>query len=273
VDIDGTLLNSQFQVSDANVRALREAHENHVCVVLATGRRHMFALPVARLLGFEPYIISSNGAVVRDGRGDLLQQTCTDRAIVRELLDQMQPYNDDCVITFDREGRGSLVLQSTARVMGTISRWVESNKECIAEINPLQDALTEDPIQMMYCGSLTQMNAIAQRLAKCPAAQKVTWTETRYAARDLSIIDILPFGCTKGRALEQLAARLNVGRESVVAIGDNYNDREMLAFAGQAFVVENAHDDLKSEGWLVTRSNDEDGVAHAIEQALAVNAR
>ena len=72
--------------------------------------------------------------------------------------------------------------------------------------------------------------------------------------------------CSKASALAEWAGRLGIAREEILAIGDNLNDREMLDFAGLAVVMGNASPGLKSLGWPVTLSNDEGGVAAAIEQ-------
>jgi len=75
---------------------------------------------------------------------------------------------------------------------------------------------------------------------------------------------VLPKGVTKGSTLAEWAARRGIAREDVMAIGDNFNDREMLEFAGVPVVMGNAIPELKSMGWPVTLSNDENGVAEAI---------
>jgi Cof subfamily protein (haloacid dehalogenase superfamily) len=268
VDIDGTLLGSSFRVSEANVRALSEAHQARIHVVLATGRRHAFALPIARLLGFEPFIISSNGAVSRDPAGALISKTLMPREIARAVLDHMQNWTNAAVLTFDRELQGALVIQSRAELIELIARWVEGNTQYIVEVNPIQDSLTEDPIQTMFCGTIAQMDQAIRHLDSAPISKAVSVHVTQYDDRNLSIFDVLPLGCTKGSALEALCTKLNIGREDVLAIGDNYNDREMLAFAGHPFVVANAHAEMKNQGWRVTLSNDEDGVAHAVASAL-----
>src|SRR5258705_4968287 len=70
LDIDGTLLNPEFQISDADMAALRRARESGIEVALVTGRRHDFALPIAQQLGFDLWLISSNGAITRSLQGD-----------------------------------------------------------------------------------------------------------------------------------------------------------------------------------------------------------
>jgi hydroxymethylpyrimidine pyrophosphatase-like HAD family hydrolase len=91
---------------------------------------------------------------------------------------------------------------------------------------------------------------------------------TEYAERDLSIVDVLNQGCSKGHALERWANFRGVSWEQVMAIGDNYNDIEMLAFAGRPFIMGNAAPELRRDGWSVTLPNDQNGVAAAIEQVL-----
>ena len=96
---------------------------------------------------------------------------------------------------------------------------------------------------------------------------------TEYPARDLSILDLLPPGVSKGWALERLAPRLGVDRKETMAIGDNWNDVDMLEWAGQAVMMANAAQDLrtlaKTRGWKQAPPNDEDGVAVTLEMAVA----
>jgi hydroxymethylpyrimidine pyrophosphatase-like HAD family hydrolase len=79
---------------------------------------------------------------------------------------------------------------------------------------------------------------------------------------------VLNAGCSKGHALERWVNYRGITREQVMAVGDNYNDIEMLAFAGQPFIMGNASQELRDRGWTLTRSNAESGVAAAIEHVL-----
>ena len=103
--------------------------------------------------------------------------------------------------------------------------------------------------------------------AECEAVR------TEYPARNISILDLLPLGVSKGWALERLAVRLGVDRKETMAIGDNWNDADMLEWAGQGIVMANAAPELrelaKTRGWKQAPSNDDDGVAVVIERALA----
>jgi len=103
VDIDGTLLNSNFQISNANLNALNAAHRAGVEVVLVTGRRHTFALPVAQELGFDLWLITSNGAITKSTRGELFHRDLLPAASAREFCVAMKDFRKNLVLTFDRE--------------------------------------------------------------------------------------------------------------------------------------------------------------------------
>jgi hypothetical protein len=110
-------------------------------------------------------------------------------------------------------------------------------------------------------------------LRESPLAGLIEMHQTQYPKRNLSILDILPPGCSKGRALERLAIRRGLQREEIMAIGDNLNDLEMLKFAGHAVLMGNASEELlgigRERGWRTAPTNDEDGVAVVVEDVLA----
>ncbi len=271
IDIDGTLLDSKVEISHANLDALRRAHEAGIEIVLGTGRRHKFALPIAESLGFDLWLISSNGAVTRSTRGEMFHQDLLPKATAIRLCRHMQQFRNHTVLTFDREGMGGIVCESYEHLYGVIQRWMEKNAPYIEYISPIEKALTEDPIQAMFCGPIELMQRAQERLLACDFAADFTLLRTQYDARNLCIVDILNAGCSKGHALERWANYRGIDRSEVMAIGDNYNDIEMLTFAGHPVIMGNASDDLKQNGWTVTLHNDESGVAAAIEQVLDAN--
>jgi hydroxymethylpyrimidine pyrophosphatase-like HAD family hydrolase len=140
------------------------------------------------------------------------------------------------------------------------------NLEFIGLAQPLELCLTEDPLQVMYSGKIAEMEEAEQVLQKSSVAHRVRLAATKYAARDFGMLDILPPGCTKGAALAEWAQRQGLRRDDILAIGDNHNDLEMLHFAGIPVVMGNSVPELKTFGWHETHSNDESGVAAAIER-------
>lgn len=272
IDIDGTLLDPQFQVSDANLAALRRAHQAGVEILLVTGRRHMFAMPIAAALGFDLWLISSNGAVIRSTGGEHFFTDKLPAATARKLLRHMEEFRGHAVLTFEREGRGALVLERTDDLRGSISRWMEKNEAYIERVTPLEAALVTDPIQAMFCGPVARMQQAQARLDSAGMAHQITVLKTEYVARDLTIVDVLNYGCSKGHALARWARHRGIERNLVMAIGDNYNDVEMLEFAGVPVIMGNACPELKQRGWMETAGNHESGVAVAVEQALGMAA-
>src|SRR5882672_6472345 len=110
VDIDGTLLNPEFHISKTDLAALRSAHAQGTEVILVTGRRHTFALPIAQQLGFDLWLISSNGAVTRSLAGETFHRDLMPREVCRELCGAMQDFRGNTVLTFDKETKGAIVL-------------------------------------------------------------------------------------------------------------------------------------------------------------------
>ena len=271
-DIDGTLLNPQFQVSDGDLMALRRAHAAGIEIVLVTGRRHTFALPIARQLGFDLWLISSNGAVTRSLAGETFHRDLMPAATCRKLCGAMQEFRGHTVLTFDRETKGAIVLERFDELGESIRRWLEKNMEYIEFVVPIEDALVSDPVQAMFCGTMARMSQALRALEGAGMDGTVTVLRTEYPARDLSMIDVLNAGCSKGHALERWATHRGYSREEVMAVGDNHNDVEMLEFAGYPVIMGNACAELRNRGWTVSLGNDACGVAAAVDLALGMPA-
>jgi len=267
-DIDGTLLNPQFQISEGDLAALRRAHAAGIEIVLVTGRRHTFALPIAKQLGFDLWLISSNGAVTRSLAGATFHRDMMPAPVCRQLCLAMQEFRGNTVLTFDQETKGAIVLERMDELGASIRRWLEKNMEYIEFVIPIERALVTDPVQAMFCGTMARMSTALQALGKAGMEGLVTILRTEYPARDLSLIDVLNVGCSKGHALERWASYRGYRREEVMAVGDNHNDVEMLEFAGYPVIMGNACAELRARGWRVTRGNHECGVAAAVELAL-----
>ena len=182
------------------------------------------------------------------------------------MVGDQQEFRGQTVLTFDREGKGTIIVEHLAELEASIQRWLEKNLEYIDFVIPIEDALITDPVQAMFCGPVALMHQVLHVLGTC--GLPITVLRTEYPRRDLSIVDVLNTGCSKGHALERWAQYRNITPDQVMAVGDNYNDIEMLAFAGHPFIMGNASEDLRGRGWTLTRSNAESGVAAAIQHVL-----
>jgi len=120
----------------------------------------------------------------------------------------------------------------------------------------------------MFCGSMVRMSEALRALEGSGMSNRITILRTEYPDRNLSMIDVLNAGCSKGHALQRWAAHRGLGREQVMAIGDNHNDVEMLEFAGLPVIMGNACEELRGRGWTVTLGNDQCGVAAAVAEVV-----
>jgi Cof subfamily protein (haloacid dehalogenase superfamily) len=277
IDMDGTLLPTFARALTARVaRALKSAQEAGITVAVATGRRTAYTTPLLEGHGLraDTPLITSNGAVVRTLGGDCVDRCSMEARVARGLCGLLRPFGA-MVFTFDRPGRGELVLEDLEVAQGRVAIWVEANRNAIEVVKPLEDALVDgdDPIQGMAAGTVSQMRTAEEAVKASAWAGDCACVRTEYPARDLSILDLLPQGVSKGAALKKLAARLGMEREEVMAIGDNWNDVEMLEWAGQGVIMGNAAAELramaKTRGWKQAPSNDEDGVAVVLEAMVA----
>jgi len=270
LDIDGTLLNSRFEVSPANRAAIAEATRRGVEVALVTGRRYDFAMPVATQIDAPLTMIVNNGALVRTKEGQTLLRHLLPRETARRVIQATEPWRQATAVVFDRPKANQVILQSIDWDDPTRGGYYRRNREFLAAAVPLETCLNEDPIQVMFTGGVALMREAESALRAVQFVKEFTLAVTVYEDRDFSMIDVIHPGVTKGTTLAEWTASRGIAPAEILAIGDNHNDMEMLSFAGVPVVMENGVPELKERGWHVTRSNDEDGVAAAIERfALA----
>ncbi len=267
VDIDGTLLDSSGQLPDAHRQAVGQAESRGIAIVLATGRALHFAQPVATALGIPVALIVNNGAVARapDGRTALRHLLARDAA--RQILAETRALEDSVAIVFDRADHRQIVYERMDWSHPNRRGYYEKNRAFIAEA-PLAEALDEDPIQVMFNGSVEPMRRLVASLRAMPIADTFTVAITEYEARDFALVDINGPGCSKGSTLARWAAVCGIPREQVMAVGDNLNDLEMLEFAGWPVVMGNATDAMKARGFPTVPAHDEQGLAVAIRRFI-----
>ena len=272
IDVDGTLLDSLGRMPADNRVAIHDAVAAGVHVALVTGRSYPFARPVADGLPPSISLIVSNGAVERSVDGATLARRLLNRAVARTVLTATLPHRDAAALIFDRDQERQVIFETMEWEHPGRKRYWSRNHSHIAQSIPLEDALTEDPIQVMFNGSVDAMRPLADALRKSMATRDGTRTYsvlmTEYEHRDFSLVDVTAPEATKGRALAWRAGQLGLTRDEVMAIGDNFNDLEMLEFAGTPVVMSNAVDELKTRGWHITGHQDEAGVAQAIRRCL-----
>jgi len=276
IDVDGTLLDSTGQLPEANRAAIHEAVACGVHVALVTGRSYPFARPVADSLPASISLIVSNGAVERSPDGSTLARRLLDRNVARRVLHWTREHRHAAALVFDRDAERQVIFETMDWDHPGRQRYWSRNHSHIAQSVPLEDALTEDPIQVMFNGAVDDMRPLVDALRGMRSAESSSWGPplggpfsvllTEYIHRDFSLVDVTAPEATKGRALAWRAEHLGLTRGEVMAVGDNFNDLEMLEFAGTPVVMENSVQELKNRGWHVTGHQNEAGVARAIER-------
>jgi Cof subfamily protein (haloacid dehalogenase superfamily) len=266
IDVDGTLLNSRGRIPDENLRAIEAAVQGGIHIAIVTGRSFFFALPAVAALPDPLTLVVHNGAVVRTRQGETLMRRLMPSEAARQVLAVTSPWRDSAAVIFDRPLEGQMVYDRLDWSHPNRSKFRERNREIIEQVESLEDAITEDPIQVTYNGSVAAMRALMATLSAEACTSTLSVLLTEYPQRDFSLVDVCAMDTTKGTGLAAVAQHLGIERGEVMAVGDNFNDREMLEWAGVGVVMGNAAPELLSAGFEQTGRNDDAGLANAIRK-------
>jgi Cof subfamily protein (haloacid dehalogenase superfamily) len=266
LDIDGTLLDGASALPDANRQAVEAAVAQGIEVALVTGRRFDFALPIAQQMACPLTMIVNNGALVKSQDGTTHLRKLLPRETALAVLRRTPEFRDGAAVVFDRLRANQVVYERIDWDDPLRRAYFLRNRDFIGQISPLEDSLSEDPIQVMFTGGVEAMRRAERSLCSAPERAHFALAVTHYEDRDFGMVDVIRPNCSKGATLAEWTARRGFSREDVMAIGDNFNDREMLEFAGLPVVMGNGVPELKKLGWRETLSNDDGGVAAAITE-------
>lgn len=259
VDLDGTLLSSTRTIARADQRALVACADAGVAVAVVTGRR----LPSARIfvdaLGIEPFVVANSGAIIHE-RGRILRRSLLSSELALEVLDVAAELAIEPVVHDGPDGEGHLILREAAKELPHVGRYL--NQTIPPPIWVPAIALARDPVQIGFAAGLVAIRKLAARLSHELSAVSVIKTE--YPTEDLALLDVLAADANKSAGLKFLSHHTGVPMSDTLAIGDNWNDVDMLEAAGIGVVMANAVDELKQKGFEETAANDDDGVARAI---------
>lgn len=232
---------------------------------MATGRSFHFALQALGELPDDLTLLVYNGAIARSRSGETFLRRLLPQGVARQLLEATVEWRQDAACVFDRPFAGQLVYDRMDWSHPNRAGFKRRNADIIQAVDRLEDAVSEDPIQVTFNGGVQAMRAISAYLATHALAPHLEVMLTEYPQRDFSLIDISGAGITKGSGLAALASQFGVAQSEVMAVGDNHNDRDMLAWAGVGVVMGNAEPEVKAPGLHVTGTNDAAGLAQAID--------
>ena len=278
LDLDGTLLDSRGRISERNRLAIDKAREQGVRVALVTGRRFRDSRPVALELGLDIPLISHNGALTK--HAETLQTVSVlplPLAAAREALRVGRDAGADALLSDDHEGLGVLVYDHLHAENTAAHRYVawarkihgdEEAGNAVHQVSSLEEYLDHAPVHLAFSGRCAAMDQL-EEILHAELGSTVKILGTKYLEQDFTLLDVVNPAASKGAGVAAAAAELAIDREEIMAIGDNYNDLEMLLFAGTGVVMANAPLSLREiAGLHPTASNVDDGVALAIEQFI-----
>ncbi|HEX8367574.1 MAG TPA: Cof-type HAD-IIB family hydrolase [Pyrinomonadaceae bacterium] len=278
LDLDGTLLDSKGKIPAANLEAIRQAEEKGVLVTIATGRRFRDARPVGLQLELNAPLITHNGALLKYAQTlETVSASLLSNETVREVLRVGREFGADALLSADPHGKGTLLYERVSAENIPLQKYIVWSKhlhgdeaeEAVLHVPHLEDVLDEtETVHVSFSGKCAPM-AHLETILQNELSETATILTTRYPRLDFTLIDILPPDASKGIGLEKLAVIENLTPENVMVVGDNFNDLQMLEFAGTPVVMGNAAPELlENENFQKTLSNDENGVAAAIERFI-----
>jgi hypothetical protein len=278
LDLDGTLLDSQGRISEENGRAIRRAEKQGVLVTIATGRRFRDARPVGLQAGLNAPLVTHNGALLKFAQDlETVAFSLLRTEDAREVLRVGKAFGGDALVSTDPHGKGSLLFDRISDNNVPLQKYIAWSRRlhgaqaehAVLRVDRLEDELERiEVIHISFSGSCANM-ARMREVLEDELGESVNIMLTVYPRLDFTLIDVLPPDASKGRGVEKLAQIEELGPENVMVIGDNFNDLEMLEFAGTPVVMGNADPSLlERPEFYTTLSNDESGVAAAIERFI-----
>lgn len=265
IDMDGTLLNDEKTVSERSIRTIKDAVEKGVRVAVCTGRLFTSADYYANLIGSKIPVIAANGAYIREkDENRIIYKSPLSIEQCRKILKIVKKFD-----MYPHFNTPEAVL--TEKMVYTSQGYAEANKTLppdrqikIEVISDWEETFKKYEENIMKC-------IIADKDADKLSEAKKLMTE----GADLEVvssmrdnIEVMNAGTSKGRAVEILAGFYGIKMEEVICIGDSENDLSMIEYAGMGVAMGNGEDYVKEAAQYITDTNNNDGVAKAIEELV-----
>jgi len=254
LDVDGTLLNDDHEITPRVRKAVRAAAEQGVEIVICTGRGSTSALPVLQELGLKGTMITHNGASVVDSE---TREIICDTVISPELARRYVSFCREKGVHYDMNTAFDLYVEQLNKETEEMYHRMHASPLMRSK----DEAYPEHLVKLSLFASKTMLDEL-----------EAEWSSWRHELQTIrsgdNFIDVQHLHASKGKALEQLASMRGIPREQILAIGNYYNDIGMIAYAGWGVAMDNSPSEVKAEADEVTVSNNEDGVAVVIEHRV-----
>lgn len=264
LDLDGTLTNKKKEITEHTRQTLIQAQEKGLKIVLASGRPTYGVAPLAEKLElqkYEGYILSYNGGEIIDWKtGKLMYKNLLDHDVLPYLY-QCAKQNDFAIVTYD----GEYVLTEHPD-----DEYVQ--KEAILNVMKTKkvanflDAVKHPIAKCLIVGEPTRLAVLEKEMYEHLKDRMGVFRSEPY------FLELVPKGIDKAQSLSVLLKEIGMTKDEMIAIGDGFNDLSMIKYAGLGIAMENAQDIVKENADFITLSNEEDGVAYAVEKFFLANA-
>ncbi|MGO3608637.1 MAG: Cof-type HAD-IIB family hydrolase [Enterococcus gilvus] len=258
IDLDGTLLTDAKTISDTNKKILAEAKARGVKIVICTGRPLIAIkeyLAELNLLDADDYSITFNGGLIQTNTGEILGKTAMELADVthlHQLLTKIQlpmdVLSDALCLQFETAKDHPSIYPTLNKALTYVPKTIEGLKE-----------------EALYNKVVAAVNVeyLDQQISLIPSEE---YERFEIFKTRPNLLEFMPKGVTKAFGLSVLGERLGITSQEMMALGDEANDLSMITYAGMGVAMENATDGVKSAANFVTKTNQADGVAHAIQK-------
>ncbi|WP_171016705.1 Cof-type HAD-IIB family hydrolase [Pseudalkalibacillus caeni] len=278
IDMDGTLLNEMQEVSRENIEAIQKAQQQGVTVVLATGRAYTGALRPLERSGLTLPAICYNGAEIRNEDGSVLASVSLQLDQVQQMKRTLednniyyQVFTNNGIYTDDYEGTIKIIIgiMKNANPDMTREELVKGAEQQFEDLKLIHvtdynEVLEQPNIEVYKLLSFSKDPALEKVREQIDQIENVVVTTSGY-----NNLEINHQNAQKGIALKNFTERKNIPLKQTMAVGDNYNDVSMFKAAGISAAMGNAEEEIQKMCTFITKSNEEHGVAHAIEKFLA----
>lgn len=251
-DVDGTLLNSQHQLTPRTLSALKQALDSGVYLILATGKTFSSTRIIREHLGLNTPGVYVQGLVICDESGAVLDQALLHQVAIKQV-EQIAQKHDLAVIAY---GGTDLYISTAGKKSNILNAYHEPD--------PIQvDVLTDYPIsKLLLVGEQTKLDQVRKEQAATLIPHALFIQAVPQA------LEVVPPNHSKGTAVAKLLAQLGRSSETMLAIGDGENDIELLKLAKIGVAMGNASDHVKAQANAITKDNNHDGVADAVERFI-----
>ncbi|MEQ8236966.1 MAG: Cof-type HAD-IIB family hydrolase [Syntrophomonadaceae bacterium] len=258
LDLDDTLLDPDLQISEICMQAIRQVKEKGIIVTISTGRMYSSARPYAMQLGLSVPLITYEGALVKHSHtGEVLYAQPVPTHLAREVM----TYFKTAGIHFHSYYDDRLVMERLTREGQAYARLAGVDLVIMPDLRSALD--TNQAMKIMAISDQeTSLLRMEQELRERYGAKLHITRSKRH------FLEVMHPEADKSRALQVMAEHFGIERQEVMAIGDSYNDVEMIAWAGIGIAMANAFPVVKQKADFITSSNQEDGVAFALQRFI-----